>query len=643
MSGLLIPHVCRRCVASLMLAVLCGLMLPPSVTAQSEEKLEHIQPNDNTTPAGLVTRKQLRIELEVREGLWFPESEQGPGVPVQAFAEAGKPLLIPGPLIRVEEGTRIRASVHNRLAVKLILHGFHARPGEASATVELAPGERRRFEFDAGAPGTYFYWGSTMQGGPVTKLPIYRDGPLSGGFIVDPRGSRPDPSERIFVISQWRENPALDSPTLLAPAPDQRRTYTINGLAWPFTERLTLDLRKPVRWRWINASFEWHPLHLHGFYYDVLSLGDAERDEVLVPEKRPHVVTQRLNPGSTMTMSWTPDRVGNWLFHCHILEHVDPNIRLRKPPDHSGMAHGADHLRDAMSGLVMGLTVREPPNYSAKPVLPARRQMRLFVQEQPGRFGDAPALGYALANGDGAPPADTVDIPGPLLVLNRGEPTSIEIVNRTREDTSVHWHGMELESYYDGVPVWGGDNRRTTPPIHPGESFVAHMTPPRAGTFIYHTHWHDVRQLSSGMYGPLIVLEPGQRYDPETERLILLSAAPSEKRFTEPLLINGARQPAPLQMRVGGVYRLRLINITADNANFSVSLSRNGEPVTWRAIAKDGADLPPAQALEGKAVQQLTVGETRDYEVRPTEPGDLAFEVRNVVGAVRGVLIVEVR
>jgi len=396
-----------------------------------------------------------------------------------------------------------------------------------------------------------------------------------------------------------------------------------------------------VRWRLINASFEWHPLHLHGFYYDILSLGDAERDVPLSPERRPRVVTHRLNPGATMSIAWTAERIGNWLFHCHILDHIDPTVRLRGAVSHAN--HAADHAREAMSGLVLGTTVREPAGYSHAPPPHARRQMRLFVQEQPRRFGNAAALGYALAKAGSEPPPNLVDIPGPLLVLTRGEPTSIEIVNRTPAATSVHWHGIELESFYDGVPGWGGDSRRRTPPIRPGESFVAHMTPPRAGTFMYHTHWHDVHQLTSGMYGPLIVLEPGERYDPETERMILLSAGPSEKRFTEPLLINGSEKPAPLQMRAGGNYRLRLINITADNANFNVTLSRNEDLVTWRAIAKDGADLPAAQAIETKAEQQLTVGETRDYEVRPLVPGDLKFEVRNIAGVVRGVLTIEVR
>ena len=397
----------RRTTFAALIAV-CALIsiLGSSVRAATEPEV--IQANDNRAAAGRLSRDELHIELEAREGLWFPESREGPGVPVQAFAERGKPLLIPGPLIRVQEGTRIRAIVHNTLAVKLTLHGFHARPGVAEATVQIAPGEKRELHFDAGAPGTYFYWGSTMQGGPVTKLPVYRDGPLSGGFIVDSRGEQPDPKERIFVISQWRENPALDPPNLLASAPAQRRTFAINGYAWPFTERLTYDLHQSVRWRWINATFEWHPLHLHGFYYDILSLGDAQRDVPYLPAQRPRVVAHRLNPGATMSVQWTAERSGNWLFHCHILDHIDPTVRLRGPSSHAN--HSADHASEAMSGLVIGMTVRERPNSPHSPAPVAHRKMRLFVQEQPHRFGNAPALGYTLTEGEDDPPSNSVDI-----------------------------------------------------------------------------------------------------------------------------------------------------------------------------------------------------------------------------------------
>jgi FtsP/CotA-like multicopper oxidase with cupredoxin domain len=81
------------------------------------------------------------------------------------------------------------------------------------------------------------------------------------------------------------------------------------------------------------------------------------------------------------------------------------------------------------------------------------------------------------------------------------------------QSTSVHWHGMELESYYDGVPGWGARGKELTPVIKPGGSFVVRFTPPRVGTFMYHTHLNDEAQISGGLYGPLIVVESAEKVD----------------------------------------------------------------------------------------------------------------------------------
>ena len=194
------------------------------------------------------------------------------------------------------------------------------------------------------------------------------------------------------------------------------------------------------------------------------------------------------------------------------------------------------------------------------------------------------------------------------------------------EPTAVHWHGIELDSYYDGVPGWGGVGDRVSPSIAAGQSFVASFTPPRVGTFIYHTHWHDFRQLTGGLYGPLIVLPPGQKFDPETDKTITIGLGGGDD-LKSPLLLNGSAQPAPLQLKAGVAYRLRLINMTPNGAALAVSLLAKGQPVHWRAIAKDGADLPPLQATAKEARQVVSVGETYDFEFQPTEKGDLRLEV----------------
>jgi FtsP/CotA-like multicopper oxidase with cupredoxin domain len=198
------------------------------------------------------------------------------------------------------------------------------------------------------------------------------------------------------------------------------------------------------------------------------------------------------------------------------------------------------------------------------------------------------------------------------------------VVNQLFEPLAVHWHGIELESYYDGVPGLSGSGQQLLRPIAPGGSFVVHLTAPRAGTFIYHTHIDDLKQLSSGLYGPLIVLPPGQKFDSESDRVLVISrAGPGET----PIWVNGSRSPMMATMRAGQTYRLRIINIVPENPPIDISLKVAGIPAMWRPIAKDGADLPARQQEPCPAQLTIGVGETYDFEFRPDRAGELALAV----------------
>ena len=109
----------------------------------------------------------------------------------------------------------------------------------------------------------------------------------------------------------------------------------------------------------------------------------------------------------------------------------------------------------------------------------------------------------------------------------------------------AHRHGIEIESYYDGVPGWGGSSKMMTPPIPPGGSFVARMTPPYAGTYIYRTHRHDEAHLTSGLAGPLLVLNPGEEFDPEHDKIFLITRVASPGPMGV-IAVNGQPQPAPV-------------------------------------------------------------------------------------------------
>ncbi|MBK8057127.1 MAG: multicopper oxidase domain-containing protein [Gemmatimonadetes bacterium] len=140
------------------------------------------------------------------------------------------------------------------------------------------------------------------------------------------------------------------------------------------------------------------------------------------------------------------------------------------------------------------------------------RRIALTVQQRSRVFGDTVGIGFVLAV-PGAVAADSIEIPGPPLVLQRDEAVAITVHNRLAIPTSVHWHGMELESYFDGVGGWSGSATHVAPVIAPRDSFVARFTPPRSGTFIYHSHFGEVRQLSLGLFGALVVLDPGEQWD----------------------------------------------------------------------------------------------------------------------------------
>lgn len=90
-------------------------------------------------------------------------------------------------------------------------------------------------------------------------------------------------------------------------------------------------------------------------------------------------------------------------------------------------------------------------------------------------------------------------------------------------------------------------------------------------------------------------------------------------------------------------YRLRFINITPNSVGLVVSLLAGAAPVRWRAVAKDGADLPAAQAVERDARQIISVGETYDFEFEPATRGDLRLEVLRPFNRTWAVAEVQVR
>lgn len=604
--------------------------------------LPSISANPNIESAGVLRDNVLTIGLEAKQSLWHPDGDGRPGMSIEAFSEDGKPPLIPGPLVRVAKGAEIRFSVRNSLATSITFFVPSAIRGEAGGlaldSIVVAPGAVGRLTTRAMAPGNYLYGAST----PTTASKrLFISGAMAGGVVIDTAGATGVPHDRVFVIMMTPDSvrvASADTSDVITGLVGGL-VFSMNGLPWPRTERITATVGDSVHWRIINASADVHPMHLHGFYYRVDSFTGPLVDLEGQGAPGRMVVTERMSPFSAMSMSWSPDRSGNWIFHCHFALHLTP------PPDLKREPH-TDHAMTGMVGLVLGITVADRAGVRAAGVPAPARRLRLVAIKDAGFPDSEPSMRFVLEERGRRTEAGTAF--SPAINLTRGEPVSIMVVNHLAEPTAVHWHGIELESYNDGVAGVSGSGTRLAPVITPGDSFEVRFAPPRSGTFIYHAHVDEVRQHQAGLAGALIVRDPGATRSGD-EHVFFLKGS-RELNAASALDIGGKANPDTVVLHVGRPARLRFISLAIVNPDATVSLTarrdssfanlRDTMLVQWSPVAKDGADLPAAARDLRLARQIVGMGETYDFAYTPSRRGTLRLEVRTANQS--GVLLVRV-
>ena len=112
-------------------------------------------------------------------------------------------------------------------------------------------------------------------------------------------------------------------------------------------------------------------------------------------------------------------------------------------------------------------------------------------------------------------------IPGPTLEFIEGEYAVIYVKNEMSVETSVHWHGLLLPNFYDGVPYLN------TPPIEPGHTQKYEFPIKQSGTYWYHSH--TMLQEQSGVYGSIVIKPKKQTIDYDKELVLMLSDWTNEK------------------------------------------------------------------------------------------------------------------
>ena len=193
-------------------------------------------------------------------------------------------------------------------------------------------------------------------------------------------------------------------------------------------------------------------------------------------------------------------------------------------------------------------------------------------------------------------------IPGPTLEFTEGDFAIINVTNKMDVETSVHWHGLILPNYYDGVPYLN------TPPIEPGDTFQYRIPINQSGTYWYHSH--TMLQEQKGVFGSIIIQPKEKTLDYDKDLIVMLSDWTNEKPLN--VLRNLKRGNEWYQVKKGTAVPLsRVIKEGALGAQFKF----------WRD-RMEGADISdiyyPAFLTNGKKVAEYP-------EFKPGEKVRLRF------------------
>jgi FtsP/CotA-like multicopper oxidase with cupredoxin domain len=223
--------------------------------------------------------------------------EVAPGEFVEAYAYNG---MVPGPLLRVTEGDKLRINLKNELPEPTVLH-IHGpqlpNPMDGVPDVTqpvIQPGQSFSYEFEVHPAGTFVY--HTHHNSVVQESKG-----LYGVLQVDPKEFTPTYDREYFqVISELAG------------------FYVINGKSFPSTDVMDAKVGEKVRIHLVNLGQMVHPMHSHGFATKIVAT-----DGYPVPEAAQLTKdTVTIGPGERYDLEFTADRPGAWVYHCHILSHV---------------------------------------------------------------------------------------------------------------------------------------------------------------------------------------------------------------------------------------------------------------------------------------------------------------------------------
>ncbi|MEM9468403.1 MAG: multicopper oxidase domain-containing protein [Actinomycetota bacterium] len=307
--------------------------------------------------------------------------EVEPGVFVEAWTYNG---VVPAPQIKLDQGDHIQVRVLNNLPMGTDIHwhGVHTpndQDGVAPYTQDFIPGNGGTFTYeftvDTDAIGMYHahHHGQMQVVNGMFGAITIGDNPIPYGRTIS-GVTIPDEEEMVIGV---------DTPMVLNDA--GTIGLTLNGKSFPATQPYVMNQGEWGHITYYNEGLQIHPMHLHQFPQLVYAKDGIPLDE-------PYWVdTINVAPGERYSVIFRADDPGVWVWHCHILTHVERT--------------------DGMFGMVTAFIVNETPGHdSSEFVQPHDWEGRTTSPD-----GPVPADGaHSHGDGDGShshddEPADQVE------------------------------------------------------------------------------------------------------------------------------------------------------------------------------------------------------------------------------------------
>ena len=240
--------------------------------------------------------------------------EMAPGMKANLWGYNGQS---PGPTIECVEGDKVRIFVTNKLPEHTTIHwhgillpsGMDGVGGLSQPQIPV--GKTYVYEFEMKKSGTFMYH-------PHADEMVQMAMGMMGFLVVHPR----DPSlhrvdrDFVFLINAYAIDPGSKTPRVSEML--NFDLWSWNSRVFPGIDHIVARKGDRVRIRMGNLTMTNHPIHLHGYDFEVTGTDGGW----VPPSARWPEVTVDMPVGAMRAFEFDANAPGDWAFHCHKSHHT---------------------------------------------------------------------------------------------------------------------------------------------------------------------------------------------------------------------------------------------------------------------------------------------------------------------------------